>query len=368
MLRRTFLLGGVALLGALGAHSAFAQDAVPAGYPAEYAALIEEAKKETDLVIYTNLQLSNWAKVLEDFKAKYSWTDVKVVDLGAETFERYYAETATNGRTADFILAGGADNWVDFVKKAGAVDYVSPEAKALPEWGQASPGIYTVATDPAVIVYNKQIIPEAEAPKSLHAIAELLKKKPDLANRLTAQSVAVPFGRTATWAWVQHNPDAWDVLGVLGPATRPERAVGGILEKVATGEHAIAWFVNASALFAKVRDPAVANLLGWSFIEDGTPIVPRRIAIPKNTQRPATAKLMMDFLLSREGQIAFGQTGVTPYRPDVKKEEVLDQTYGSIVEAVGEKNVAFDRDDNAYVAGRDAFVEKWRSVFTQAKQ
>lgn len=367
MRRRDFLLAGAAVVGASLAKVAVAQESLPDGYPASYADVVKESQAAPDLIVYTNLQLANWSNVLAGFKAAYPWTDVKIVDLGSEVFERYYAETGTNGRTADLILSGGADNWADFVNKAGAVPYESPESGALPEGSMPYPGVYTVATDPAVIAYNKRIIPEAEAPKSVHAIADLLAKRPDFANRLTTQSVAVPFGRTSTWAWVQHNADAWDVFARLGPATRPERAVGGILEKISTGEYVVGWCVNASALFAKLREPAYSSVVGWSFIEDGTPIVPRRIAIPKNSARQATAKLLLDFVLSRNGQIAFGKTGVTPYRPDVKKEDVMDYTYGAIVAAVGAANVAFDRDDAAYIHGRDAFMERWRATFTQAK-
>ncbi|RYE29252.1 MAG: ABC transporter substrate-binding protein, partial [Hyphomicrobiales bacterium] len=230
--------GSAAAAIVLAGNPAWAQSQIPAGYPADYAALLEGSRSEPDTLIYSNLQLTNWAKVLQGFKARYPWTNVKIVDLGSETFERYYAETATGGRTADMILSGGVDGWHEFVQKSGAKPYASPEAPSLPAWAQNAPGVYTVACDPALIIYNKRIISEAEAPKSLHAIAELIKKRPDLMKRLTTQSVSVSFGRAAAWAWIQHNKDAWDILQTLGPATRPERAVGGILEKISTGEHA----------------------------------------------------------------------------------------------------------------------------------
>lgn len=367
MLRRSLLLAGAVLLATNGLAAAQSSAPVPSGYPADYASLIEQSKSDPEIVVYSNLQLANWEKVSEGFKARYPWTTLTVVDLGSEVFERYYAESATNGRTADLILAGGADNWADFVAKAGAIDYTSPELAGLPDDAQTSPGIYTVTADPAVIVYNKQILSEAEAPKSLKALADLIGTRPDLKSRIVTQTTAVPFGRTAAWAWVQHNPDAWDTLAKIGPSTRVERAVGSILEKITTGEYALGFFVNGSALLTKMTDPAFVELIGWSFIEDGTPIVPRRIAIPNNAKNQSGAKLLLDYLLSHEGQVAFGMTGVTAYRTDVKQDEVAGYPYGAIVEQVGADNIAFEHDDAAYVAGREAFLEKMKSIFGQDK-
>jgi iron(III) transport system substrate-binding protein len=211
------------------------------------------------------------------------------------------------------------------------------------------------------------VIPEKDAPRSLHGIAELLAKRPDLKNRLSTQNVAVPFGRAAQWSWAQHNKDAWTVFGALGPSTRPERAVGTIIEKITTGEYAMAWFVNASALFDKLRDPTRRSLIGWSFIEDGTPLVPRRLAIPATSKHNASARLMLDYLVSKPGQKAMGATGVTSYRSDVQKNEVLDYTYQSIVDEAGAANVALEQDDQAYAKDRDAFVARWRETFNQSK-
>lgn len=367
MLRRHFLAVGAALMATTQLAWAQTAEGVPAGYPAEYADIIAESQKAPEVMVYSNLQLKNWEQVIAGFKARYPWTTVTLVDLGSEVFERYFAESGTNGRTADLIVAGGADSWLEFEQKAGAIDYKSPEIAEGAQYATLSPGIYTMATDPAIIVYNKMILPEAEAPKSVKGIAELVEKRPDLRNRVTTQSVAVPFGRTSAWAWVQHNADAWDTLAKLGPVTRPERAVGGILEKISTGEYVIGWSVNASALFQKLNDPAFTQLVGWSFAEDGTPIVPRYVSIPKNSRNQATAKMFLNYILSHEGQVAFGATGVTPFRADVKKDEVRDYSYSAIVDQIGEPMVAFDHDPQAYAAGRDAFVERWRSLFVNAQ-
>ena len=84
--------------------------------------------------------------------------------------------------------------------------------------------------------------------------------------------------------------------------------------------------------------------------------------------------MLLDIVLGIVGAIVggllfslFGATGVTPFRADVKKDEVRDYSYSAIVDQIGEPMVAFDHDPQAYAAGRDAFVERWRSLFVNAQ-
>jgi hypothetical protein len=58
--------------------------------------------------------------------------------------------------------------------------------------------------------------------------------------------------------------------------------------------------------------------LGWSFIADGQPVVLRGVAIPKGSRNVNAAKLMVDYIISEDGQRAFGRGGLTPARPGIK--------------------------------------------------
>jgi ABC-type glycerol-3-phosphate transport system substrate-binding protein len=62
------------------------------------------------------------------------------------------------------------------------------------------------------------------------------------------------------------------------------------------------------------------------------------MAIPKASTNVNAAKLMLDFILSHDGQVAFGKGGLTPYRPDVKPSEVPRYTYSSVVQQTGGEN------------------------------
>ncbi len=60
------------------------------------------------------------------------------------------------------------------------------------------------------------------------------------------------------------------------------------------------------------------------------------MAVTKKAVSKASAQIFLEWALSHEGQVAIGKSGLTPYRADVKKEEVPFLTYTSIVEKIGE--------------------------------
>lgn len=145
----TALLAASALA-ALGAPAAAAER--PDYYPADYDKLVEASKSEEGLLVYSNMAEYNWAPVIKGFNELYPWIKVETLDLGGEIFERYYAENASGTRTADMVATGSIDNWLEFTDKGEAVDYKSPEADKVPDWAKPRPGLYTVSTDPMIIV------------------------------------------------------------------------------------------------------------------------------------------------------------------------------------------------------------------------
>lgn len=344
-------------------------DGVPNYYPADYANIIEASRKEQGVLVYSNMAEYNWKPVIDGFNKLYPWLKVQTLDLDSDQFERYNAESASGARTCDMIATGAIDQWLSFLKRGQTIDYKSPESDHIPDWSKPLPGLYTVSADPMLIVYNKRILDPARAPKSIAGIAKLAtEEKAKFNNKITTYNAAAgAFGLAINWFWTKHNPNAWQVLDSIGPLVRPERSSGPMLEKITTGEYTIGFFMSGIVLFPKMNDPARKALIGWSFIEDGTPVFMRGMALTKASPSPNGGKLLLDFILSHAGQVAFGKGGLTPYRPDVKKEEVPYQTYGSIAEAVGgEKNMVLISYDPEMLEKRDAFLAKWRKTFPQA--
>ncbi len=336
---------------------------VPAGYAADYAKTIEAAKQEGKVLVYSNVAVGNWAPFVALAKQRYPWLAIETTDSSNELWEKYYAESRTGVKTADLILVTAPDRWIELHERGEVNPYVSPETPALPKWSMPFPGVYSASADPMIIAFNRRALQGLPEPKSVADVAKLYKDRPDLKGRITAfDPEGNGMGRNVWTAWAMAKPESWGFIEQLGPSLRPERSAGPMREKVIAGEYAVALMTSGAGI-PQYMAPAAVKLAGWDFPSDGTPIVTRNVAITKAASNPNAAKVFLDLLLSREGQIAFGKTGQMPYRSDIKAEETPYGTFGTVVEKVGgEKNIVFIAPDKQLVASGDAFIARWKKA------
>lgn len=363
------ILLALPLLGALGAAAQAQPQTVPSGYPAAYGQVVADAEREGSLLIYSIMSAENWRPVIEGFNKRYPKIKVETLDLPAsrEPFERYLAERATNSRTADLIATGDPGGWIDFHTRGEILDYASPEAKAWPDWSKPFPGLYTVSSDPMTLIWNNTLVPEGKRPTTFADYVALAKSNEQAwRNRITSYGVhQTTFGYGINYAFVKkHGEKAWAWFAELAKLSpRFERSGGPMTEKVTAGEYTSGWFVSAITFWPRLNDPARAKILGWSFIGDGQPVVLRGVAIPKGAKNVNAAKLMLDYIVSEDGQRAFGRGGLTPARPGIKPGDGIRHTYSSIAEAVGEPNIVYVGYDPDALRDYDAFVARWKQTF-----
>ncbi|HEV7412344.1 MAG TPA: ABC transporter substrate-binding protein, partial [Casimicrobiaceae bacterium] len=84
------------------ALAASAQAQVPAGYPAEYKGVVEGAKKEGKVVVYSTTDAKLVTPLIKDFEAAFPGVKVEYTDLNStEVYNRYISESAANAASAD---------------------------------------------------------------------------------------------------------------------------------------------------------------------------------------------------------------------------------------------------------------------------
>ncbi|MBL9219082.1 MAG: extracellular solute-binding protein [Opitutaceae bacterium] len=335
-------------------------------------AAFEQSKKEAGLLVYGNIAADNFGPAAAGFRKKYPWIKLEMLDTGpAVAFERYYAETSAGRRSADAILAAAPSAWVRFAQKGEALPYVAAEDEALPKWSKPFPGVYTLSTDPLLLVYNKLLLPPERRPKSITQLIQLAKKYPqDFDGRLTTYDASRhPFAYAIHWTYVnRYGAEGWKKLAALGPLTRPEGAGSSMVEKLTTGEFTAIYFGSGLTFMKRILDAKGGDLLEWSLIGDGTPVMLRGMAITRKAKSPYSAQLFIDYLLSHEGQVALGRGGLTPYRSDVQKDEVPFLTYEQIRQQIGDENIVIIGYDEQMLADEEKFVAKWQALFPSVKR
>lgn len=327
--------------------------------------LIEASKNEKDgLLVYSIMSENNWKPVLEGFNAKYPWIKVTTTDLGAyEVFERYYTEAAGNARTADFIATTAPDGWINFVKKGEVEPYVSAEDANVPDMGKIDKGVYAVSTDPMVFVWNKALLPEP--PQTMADLVEMIQADPAKfdGKLVTYDAAGEGFGYGLNWFYTKAKGDeGWKTLETLG-STKPriQTSGGKIIDSVLSGEAILGFFV--SNITVQPRLAQAGQLLGYSFVPDAQIVAVRPMGVTKKAASPASAKLLLDYILSAEGQLAFAKGGLTAYRPDVADQAPLH--LAQVSKAVGgDDKLIFVRPeaDIADQAKHDEFITRWQKA------
>jgi hypothetical protein len=92
------------------AFGAAAQAQTPEGYPADYAKIVEAAKKEGKVVVYATTDAVAANPLIKDFESLYPGIKVEYSDLNStELYNRFIAEAAANNGTADVLWSSAMD-------------------------------------------------------------------------------------------------------------------------------------------------------------------------------------------------------------------------------------------------------------------
>ncbi len=349
-----------------------AAPALPAGlpsyYPATYAQMVEASRAEGRVLIYSIMSAQNWAPVIREFNKVYPWIRVETTDLGSyEVFERFLSETGSGASTTDILISNAPDSWQDLLKKNLMMKYESPEKKYLPAWAVVNDTIYNVSSDPMVIVYNKKILTPNLRPRSIEELARLAEDYPrTFQNRITTYDVEQSStGFNNFWVFVnKHHDKAWTWFDSIGKAgVRPQVSANQMVDGVITGEYLVAFFASTIVLPPRLARPGVKDIIDWSYERDGTPVVLRGMGIPNASRHPNSAKLLLDFVVSQTGQVAFSEGGLVAYRPDVAKTAKFHLQ--DLLNDIGQENALRYAYDPALLdqKAKTDFVARWKKAF-----
>ncbi len=321
-------------------------------------AAIEASRGEAKLVVYGNPNADQWAPLLAAFNAKYPWIQVETFDLGgAEAFQRYLSEEATGSPTADVIVNTDGAGWLDLVERGKVADYVDPELANMPlEDAVLAPGVYAMSYDPLVAVFNTLAFPLDEQPTTL---AELAAMAPELSGKIGTVNVTNANAGLGTFGYIdEYGEEGWAVLEQLGPHSGAEDGGGALLGKLQSGEY-VASFFAGGALRTLIDTTETGELLNYRYFPDATTLPARGVGVTTAAASPNAAQVLVNFILSEEGQTAMCDGGFTPYR------EGIDCPTGmpAIDAAVGADNAILVHYPEDLAEQQAVIQERWNAAF-----
>jgi iron(III) transport system substrate-binding protein len=271
------------------------------------ARLIEGAKKEKSLLWYTALNVQDANMLTKKFEEKYPFIKTQTLRLGTfQLLTKIQTEVRARAFKGDVIEIAGVTGHI--LKKDGVfAKYTSPESRFYPDSVKDPDGTWTsFFINTHVLVYNTNMVKKDELPKTFQEIIN-----PKWNNKILMSEDFDIFGMMLKVMGRDKGMDFMRKLAAQGVGIRDGYTLA--VQGVASGEA-----------------PLGLNLYGTrteEFKSKGAPIdwIPMEfvlaslepLAVGANAVNPNSARLFVDFLLSKEAQALMRQRYRIPSRPDV---------------------------------------------------
>jgi len=335
MIDKTNPMQAIFLIAVLIFFSAGNGAAAEVGWETEWERTVKAAEQEGQVVIYKISGDTEW----NAFQKKYP--KIKVVSVpgsAAQIQQRLLAERRAGKYLADMVRLGGGTTTVLF--KAKALDpitptFILPEVKDTSKWLDGkhhfndveNQYVFAYAAWPLHLLgYNTQLV-DAQA---LRGYSDLLE--PKWKGKITIKDPREPGGGSPL-LFLYHNPH-------LGPEyIKKLFTVSGLtfirdlrqqLDWIASGKYPIALTPQATDVeAAKKKGLPVDMLDAHAFAKDGVGLEAggTMVALANKAPHPNAAKVLINWFLSREGQMTVQKTGPdepgqNSLREDIPKEHL----------------------------------------------
>jgi iron(III) transport system substrate-binding protein len=297
-LSRRDLLKGTALLG-LTAISASVKAAAPEP-TAITPPLVEAAKKEGKVVLYSSMDLPVGEKLGKAFEAAYPGITMQIERSGSERlFQRIDQEFASNIRAADVINTSDASHTIPWKKNGWLAPFVPEDvAKYFPEQYRDPDGMFALTrVYLSSIAYNTGLVKAEDAPKSFADLLDpkwagkMVKGHPAYSGTI----MTATFQMVREFGWEYYEKLAKQRVMQVQSSTDPPK-------KLALGERAIMADGNEyNVVLLKEAGQPVEPI----YPAEGAPTISGPTAIFASAPHPNAARLFQAWLHTRETQQFF---------------------------------------------------------------
>ncbi|MGS1006990.1 ABC transporter substrate-binding protein [Achromobacter anxifer] len=299
-----------------------------AGHAAETSAeglALGPADSRNVLVVHASNSVQVFRGVLEDFSSlnpglRLEYTELSTQELYAGTVSR--ATQAPAARSGpDIVISSAMDLQTKLVNDGYAQPHISPETRGLPAWANWRDEVFSIGTDPIVMVYNTGKLAPARAPRTRRELLSLLQA-PDqpLAGAISTYDVeGSGIGYLAATQDTRLDSMAGALLAELGRnRVAVHASTEDALDKLERGEITLAYNLLESYTRHRIDQGAPLAIV---YPQDYTLMLSRSAIIPRLAPRGDLGAMFLDYLLSPRGQeMVARQSGMRPVSASVRPE------------------------------------------------
>jgi len=263
----------------------------------------------------------------------------------------------------DIYLSSSVDQLVKLANDGCATPHISPQTQSVASWANWRDEVFGFTFEPSVFVYNSNLVPAEDVPRTHVELADLLRRKLDFYRGRIGTYDLRQSGIGYLLAFYDAKQTTTVYGRLLESMSRADAAVrccnSEVLQQVASGNFYIGYNILGSYAYAEhKRNPQLKIVLP----RDYTLILSRGALIPKYTAHGDLGARFLDYLLSPRGQTvarekAFFFSEKGPLPPDVDGPLTLVQSGIARPIRIGPELLAAQ--DHAQ---RERFIADWSNL------
>lgn len=308
--------------------------------------------------------LDAFGPVVEAFLETRPDTRILYEQWGSKNLHAVTAEDCAEARAgADLVVSSAVHHMVALVNEGCAASHSSAATEMLAPQMKWRDQLWGITREPAVMVYNRDLVAPAEVPRSRFDVLDLLRPADSrFVGRVATYDIEdsglgflLAFSDSLEATTFGGLMEAFGRTGAVATCCSAE-----IIDAVASGEYLVAYNVLGSYALQRARGD---DRLGVVAPADYTLILARAAMIPAAAPSKTVAREFLDYLLSPEGRaeleaqdliVRLGEENGPPVEVSGTV-ETLERSIGLHPPLL----VAMDADK------REIFTQRWRDAFPQ---
>ncbi|PWC90750.1 histidine kinase [Azospirillum sp. TSH100] len=239
--------------------------------------------------------------LIRDFQQANPTVTVEYREMNTGELYESVVKRAT-GDVPDLVISSASGLQVKLVNDGHARRYSSPATEALPDWAIWRSAAFGFTQEPAAIVFNRDLVPAGEVPRSREDLIHLLR---DRRERYRGRVVTYDIEESGI-GYLFATQDSvltsqfWQLADALGEnQARQMCCTSDMVASIERGESLIGY--NLLGSYARERQLHGAHI-GIVLPSDYTLVMTRVALIPQRASAPDLAGRFIDYLLSERGQ------------------------------------------------------------------
>lgn len=241
--------------------------------------------------------------LIRDFQSLNPNIAITYIDtLTNDLFTRISEACTSGGSIADLVFSSSVDHMVKLANDGCAANHTSVDTARAPAHARWRDEVFGFTFEPAVIVYNRDLVPASEIPRTRDQLADLLRREGARYNgRIGTYDIARSgIGYLFAFFDAQQSSTFGRLIETFGRAeAKLFCCTGELLQEIEAGRILIGYNLLGSYAYGRMKAGAP---IGIVMPRDYTLVLSRAAFIPLKALNPETGKAFLDYLLSLRGQ------------------------------------------------------------------